>query len=225
MPDFRPKWEWRSGDAATTQIGFTNTHGQRCAGHRGVRGTDHLQYAYKVECTVCGYVYGANGSDLHERLCPECQSGAPGIPYWQLPSAGRHSKEQWALSCLPGVSTGLFRLVDLDEGGVAGSPDNLRLVCLLHGGGKLAIWGQAGSRNNIDIVLKAGIPCTVRMRLPPAQSDSGLEVRTHAMGPGGLSPARGIATVIVSNNGIGYHRRLQPTAANDIPTAAAETQT
>ena len=52
-----------------------------------------------------------------------------------------------------------FKLVGLDEGGVRSSNDNLRLVCLIEGGGKLAIWGQTGSRANIDAVLNAGTPC------------------------------------------------------------------
>ena len=80
-----PDWHWQSGDGTSTEIGFFNANGQQCCGHRGVPGTDHLQYAYKVECTRCGVVYGANGSDLFERKCPECQGGAPGIRYWQVP--------------------------------------------------------------------------------------------------------------------------------------------
>ncbi len=47
--------------------------------------TDHLQLAYKVECTRCGFVYDANGSDLFERTCQECQGGAPGVRFWQVP--------------------------------------------------------------------------------------------------------------------------------------------
>jgi hypothetical protein len=34
---------------------------------------------YILQCE-CGYEYGANGSDIFERLCPRCQGGAPGIP-------------------------------------------------------------------------------------------------------------------------------------------------
>ena len=78
-------WAWESGSGDSVKIGYENPNGQRCCGHRGVLGTDHGQYAYKVECTMCGYVYGANGTDLHLRLCPQCQSGAPGIRYWKVP--------------------------------------------------------------------------------------------------------------------------------------------
>jgi Zn finger protein HypA/HybF involved in hydrogenase expression len=37
--------------------------------------------SYKLECRDCGHIYGANGCDIHERLCPECQGRAPGIDY------------------------------------------------------------------------------------------------------------------------------------------------
>jgi hypothetical protein len=56
---------------------------------------------------------------------------------------------------------GTFRLIGLDEGGVEGTPDNLRLVCLTESKGKLAIWGRDGATGNIDKVLKAGLPCTI----------------------------------------------------------------
>lgn len=153
-------WQWQSGTGVSTQIGVVNPKGQRCAGHRGIPGTDHGQYAYKIECTLCGYVYGANGSDLHERRCPECQGGAPGIRYWQR---AEEPETQAGLTGarLSGLDTRIFHLTGFDEGGVAGSADNLRLVCILRGGGKLAIWGKISSRRNIDTVLNAGVPCTI----------------------------------------------------------------
>jgi rubredoxin len=73
--------EWQSGGGETVEIGYLNLNDQQCCGHCGVRGTDHEQYAYKVECAICGYVYGANGADMHERRCPA--RGAPGIRYWK----------------------------------------------------------------------------------------------------------------------------------------------
>jgi hypothetical protein len=76
--------EWKDGGGESVEIGYLNPNGQQCCGHCGVPGTDHGQYAYKTECTYCGYVYGTNGSDMHERKCPECQNGAPGIRYWQI---------------------------------------------------------------------------------------------------------------------------------------------
>jgi hypothetical protein len=76
-----PESEWKSGKGESVTIGYVNRNGQICTGHRGTPGNDHQQRAYRVECGLCGHVYGANGSDMHERCCPECQSGAPGIPY------------------------------------------------------------------------------------------------------------------------------------------------
>lgn len=75
--------DWQDGNGESVEIGYFNPNGQQCCGHCGVPGTDHGQYAYKTECTICGYVYGTNGSDMHERCCPECQGGAPGIRYWR----------------------------------------------------------------------------------------------------------------------------------------------
>jgi hypothetical protein len=84
MNDIDNPVDWQDGKGETTEIGYLNRHGQQCCGHCGVPGTDHEQYAYKIECTICGYVYGANGSDIHERRCPKCQGGAPGIKYWRI---------------------------------------------------------------------------------------------------------------------------------------------
>ena len=72
-----------SGDGSTTQIGQINRNNQRCGGHRGRAGNDHLQRAYRMECLqpTCGNVYGANGSDVFQRKCPKCQGGEPGIEF------------------------------------------------------------------------------------------------------------------------------------------------
>lgn len=81
--DVMPKLAaFRSGEGKTTAIGFVNVNQQRCHGTLGVKGTDHMQLAYRMECLLCGFVYGANGSDIHERKCPSCQAGATGIRYW-----------------------------------------------------------------------------------------------------------------------------------------------
>jgi len=83
MKEIKTPVEWQDGDGDTVEIGYLNRNGQQCCGHCGAPGTDHGQYAYKMECTICGYVYGANSSDVHDRRCPECQKGAPGIRYWK----------------------------------------------------------------------------------------------------------------------------------------------
>ena len=64
---------------ATTETGFVNPNGQVTIRHTGSPGTDHNQYAYQLACSECGHVYGANGSDIHERKCPACQGGKPGL--------------------------------------------------------------------------------------------------------------------------------------------------
>lgn len=75
--------DFHSGDSPTTQVGFVNRHNQRCAGHRGIAGNDHLQRAYRMECLQpkCGHIYGANGSDVFQRKCPKCQGGQPGLAF------------------------------------------------------------------------------------------------------------------------------------------------
>lgn len=76
-------FEFDSGDGASTQIGYVNRNNQRCGGHRGRGGNDHLQRAYRMHCLQpsCGNVYGANGSDVFQRKCPKCQGGEPGIEF------------------------------------------------------------------------------------------------------------------------------------------------
>jgi hypothetical protein len=64
----------------TTDVGYENGNGQVVVKHTGLQGTDHLQYIYVLQCTKCGCEYGANGSDIHERRCPTCQGGRPGLP-------------------------------------------------------------------------------------------------------------------------------------------------
>lgn len=44
-------------------------------------GNDHLQRVYELRCNHCGHRYGANGSDIFQRLCPRCQDGATGLPF------------------------------------------------------------------------------------------------------------------------------------------------
>lgn len=75
------KMGFTSGGTKTTTIGFINKHRQLCCGHRGKHGNDHGQYAYRMECLDCRHVYGANGADIFERKCPNCQGGKDGIDY------------------------------------------------------------------------------------------------------------------------------------------------
>jgi hypothetical protein len=67
--------------AGSARMGYVNKHGQKNLGRRQppLAGTDHGQFVYVLNCTACGFVYGANGSDIHLRKCPNCQKGRPGL--------------------------------------------------------------------------------------------------------------------------------------------------
>jgi hypothetical protein len=54
-----------------------------------------------------------------------------------------------------------FRLTRIDQGGIQESQENLHLICLIKGDGKLVIWGSAALRQNIDAVQRAKMPCEV----------------------------------------------------------------
>ncbi len=75
--------DFQDGTGKSTKIGYVNRNNQRCEGHRGREGTDYNQKAYLMRCLQagCGWVYGANGSDVFQRKCPKCQGGKEGIPY------------------------------------------------------------------------------------------------------------------------------------------------
>jgi hypothetical protein len=66
---------------ATTDVGYINKNGQEVVRQTQEPGNDHLQYVYVLRCTrpSCGHVYGANGSDIWQRKCPNCQGGMPGL--------------------------------------------------------------------------------------------------------------------------------------------------
>ena len=74
---------YRSGTTKTTTIGHINKNNQKVHGTRGVQGTDHVAFSYKLECLEPDYSheYGANGTDIFQRKCPLCQGGIEGIEY------------------------------------------------------------------------------------------------------------------------------------------------
>lgn len=63
----------------TTTPGYVNRHDQRVVRPTELPGTDHGQRVYVVHCQKCEHEYGAKGSDLKQRKCPECQGGAAGL--------------------------------------------------------------------------------------------------------------------------------------------------
>jgi hypothetical protein len=63
----------------TTAPGYVNRKQQEVLRNTGLPGSDHCQVIYVLRCGACGHEYGANGSDIFERKCPQCQGGAPGL--------------------------------------------------------------------------------------------------------------------------------------------------
>jgi hypothetical protein len=73
--------EMREKVSPTTCTGYVNRNGQVVVRNTRTAGTDHGQYVYQLGCSLCGHVYGANGSDIFQRKCPKCQGGAEGLVY------------------------------------------------------------------------------------------------------------------------------------------------
>lgn len=65
----------------TTRPGYENRNRQLVVQRTNLPGTDHRQRIYVLRCLDCSTEYGANGSDIFQRRCPECQGGAPGLGY------------------------------------------------------------------------------------------------------------------------------------------------
>ena len=73
--------ELKPNNSESSEQRQINRNGQRDLGRSDspLKGTDHCQYVHIMQCTKCGNVYGANGSDVFQRKCPQCQSGRPGL--------------------------------------------------------------------------------------------------------------------------------------------------
>ncbi len=69
--------------ASTTRRGYVNRNGQVVIRNTGLPGNEQGQSVYQMACSICGHVYGANGSDIHLRRCPMHDRGAPGLKYEQ----------------------------------------------------------------------------------------------------------------------------------------------
>lgn len=57
----------------TTETGYINKNNQRNNGKTDIPGTDYGQWFYDMECLECGHKYHANGSNIYEVKCPDCQ--------------------------------------------------------------------------------------------------------------------------------------------------------
>jgi hypothetical protein len=62
-----------------TTIGFRNREGQQVIRKTAREGSVPGQRVFILHCTVCDHEYGADGCDIHDRLCPKCQDGPPGL--------------------------------------------------------------------------------------------------------------------------------------------------
>jgi len=58
---------------STTEVGYINKNNQRNNGKTDKPGTDFGQWFYEMECLECGHIYHANGSNIYEKKCPNCQ--------------------------------------------------------------------------------------------------------------------------------------------------------
>jgi hypothetical protein len=76
-----PSAEGKKRSGPTTRRGYVNRNGQVVIRNTGLPGTDYGQTVYQMACSICGHVYGANGSDIHLRRCPQHDRGARGLPY------------------------------------------------------------------------------------------------------------------------------------------------
>jgi len=63
-----------------TQVGYRNGNGQELIRKTDRPGTLPFQKLFAMKCGACGHEYGVNGSEAHNRRCPACQGGSPGLP-------------------------------------------------------------------------------------------------------------------------------------------------
>lgn len=63
---------------STTEVGYINKNNQRNNGRTDIPGTDFGQWFYDMECLECGHKYHANGSNIYEKKCPNCQGKSDG---------------------------------------------------------------------------------------------------------------------------------------------------
>lgn len=64
----------------TTELGYINKNNQRNNGKTNIPGTDYGQWFYDMECLECGHKYHANGTNIYEKRCPNCQGSSETKP-------------------------------------------------------------------------------------------------------------------------------------------------
>jgi hypothetical protein len=75
MRDMNERVSWDH----VTSIGYRNREGQLVIRKTEREGTAPGQRVFILHCTVCDHEYGADGCDIYDRLCPNCQDGPPGL--------------------------------------------------------------------------------------------------------------------------------------------------
>lgn len=70
-----------AGGMGTTAPGYKNRNTQVVIRKTSLSGNDHNQRVYVLECSRCGHLYGANGSDIWQRKCPACGGGRAGLGF------------------------------------------------------------------------------------------------------------------------------------------------
>lgn len=76
---FKKASRYKDGTSRTTKIGYVNRNNQKNHGQCGEKGSDHNALAYELECLRCHHRYLANGTDIFQRKCPNCQGGLAGL--------------------------------------------------------------------------------------------------------------------------------------------------
>ena len=61
----------------TTRIGYRNEYGQEVIRKTQSAGTVPDRPVFVLRCGDCAHEYGANGSEIHSRRCPQCRGDSP----------------------------------------------------------------------------------------------------------------------------------------------------
>ena len=68
------------GSRSVKKPGDINPNAQEILRLTKDQGSDFNSHIWVLKCRDCGLIYGANGTDAWQRKCPNCQSGAGGLP-------------------------------------------------------------------------------------------------------------------------------------------------
>lgn len=111
-----------------TKEGDINRNGQMLICKTKQPGNQYYSRIWILRCTnpKCNTKYGANGFDFHERKCPGCQKGKPGLPF-----KGDCTQEQSKKEILKDKVVALVKEFVQTEGGI--TYDDLEELFGIHG--------------------------------------------------------------------------------------------